>query len=267
MPKKGSVVKTVLCPKCEREIAEYQQHKHYGSKTCKKLNNLRPVPEGELNCIFCNKLCKSVNSIRQHEKRCKCNPNRIDVSDVCGRSSGKGARENQFTKAKKLGLPKPTMSAESIQKGLDTRRSNGKMKHTDETRKKISESMKAAVKRNPGSYSSSNVCGRVKIQYYNGQKFHGGWEVLIAKHLDYMMVKWIRNSNSFEYVYKGKTHLYFPDFYLPDNDMYIEIKGYEVEKDRCKWSVLSNLIVLKLVEITEIKKNNICTKLKNNLIY
>ena len=53
----------------------------------------------------------------------------------------------------------------------------------------------------------------------------------------------------FEYEWENKIHLYFPDFYLPDYDIYIEVKGYERERDRCKWKVVPNLLVLKKKEI------------------
>ena len=37
-----------------------------------------------------------------------------------------------------------------------------------------------------------------------------------------------KNPNSQRY--------YTPDFYLPDEDIYIEIKGYKTIKDEAKWS-------------------------------
>ena len=39
------------------------------------------------------------------------------------------------------------------------------------------------------------------------------------------------------------------DFYISDLDLYVEIKGYETEKDRCKWRDFPHkLIVLKKEE-------------------
>jgi hypothetical protein len=257
----------VVCSECGREIAEYQQQKHYGTKSCKTRRELRSLLVDELNCIHCSKLCKNLNSLRQHEVRCKFNGKRIELTSLYAARANRTKGGNQYTKAKSLGLPKPVRTPETIERTLATRVANGTLYHSDKTKKKISESMKAAVRRNPDAYSSYNVCGRVKIQHYNGQKFHGMWEVLVAKHFDFMHVEWVRNANSFEYEYLDKQRLYFPDFYLPQHDMYVEIKGYEVEKDRYKWNVVTNLIVLKLNDINEIKKNNICTKLKNNLIY
>lgn len=50
-------------------------------------------------------------------------------------------------------------------------------------------------------------------------------------------------------------HLYFPDFYLPDYNLYVEVKGYETERDRCKWAVVKNLLTIKQKELIMIKAN------------
>lgn len=44
-------------------------------------------------------------------------------------------------------------------------------------------------------------------------------------------------------------------FYLPELDLYIEVKGYERERDLAKWKVVPNLRVFKLKEINAIKNN------------
>lgn len=206
-----------------------------------------------LICKFCNKDCVNNNSHRNHERLCKFNPNRQFTPLQDPNFSRKGRKgSNQFTKAKKLGLPKPIISDETRNK---LKIGGQKIVWTEEKRKKHSESMSLAVKRNPDSYTSSNVCGRVKIQEYNGEKFHGKWEIEVAKWLDKNNIKWDRKSiKPFSYFWNNGWHLYFPDFYLNDYDKYIEVKGYETERDRCKWSVVPNLIVLKNKEINQIKK-------------
>ena len=49
-------------------------------------------------------------------------------------------------------------------------------------------------------------------------------------------------------------YLYYPDFYLPDFDRYIEVKGYETDRDKTKYKAVNNLILLKANEINLIKK-------------
>ena len=72
------------------------------------------------NCKYCNKECKNKNSLAQHEIRCKENPEHIIVHSNLGEYLKPGhAHENQYTKAAKLGLPKPIVSEETRKKLSD----------------------------------------------------------------------------------------------------------------------------------------------------
>lgn len=121
-------------------------------------------------CQFCGREAKNIRSNQQHELRCKDNPNRILVKPSYGMLGKKG--HNKFTKAKELGLPSPVVSKESIEKGLETKKKNGSLNHTNESRKRISDSMRIAVEKYPESYSSSNR-GRVKQIIFDDIKFRG----------------------------------------------------------------------------------------------
>ena len=122
-------------------------------------------------------------------------------------------------------------------------------------KKKHSVIMSKVVLDNQESYTSSNVCGRVKVQNYKNEKFHGKWEVEVVKWLEKNNITYIRKVSPFKYFWNGAMHLYFPDFYLPDYDYYVEVKGYETERDVCKWSVVNNLLIIKKKEIQQIKEN------------
>ena len=54
------------------------------------------------------------------------------------------------------------------------------------------------------------------------------WEVAMATRLDELGITWHRDpSMKLEYSTRGgRKRNYIPDFYLPDHDMYIEVKGY-----------------------------------------
>ena len=210
-------------------------------------------------CQYCGKICKNTNSLKQHEIRCKMNPNKINVisnfikynDDI---KSGKIERKykNSFDKAKKLDLPKPKISTKTRE--LIGNAWRGKQ-HTEETKQKISNSMKLAVRNNPNSYSSSNVNGRVKHIEYNGIILDSSWEVIVAKYLDKNNIKWIKPSQGFEYIWNNNIHIYYPDFYLPKYDKYIEVKGYKRERDLYKWKTIQNLIIISSSEINDIKYN------------
>ena len=63
------------------------------------------------------------------------------------------------------------------------------------------------------------------------------WEVACAQRLDELGVSWERDpSIKIKYQTKGKRYRnYIPDFYLPEYDIYIEVKGYWT--DRAKWKM------------------------------
>jgi hypothetical protein len=208
-----------------------------------------------MECQYCIKECKNVNSLRNHERLCKNNPNRqILISNFIGYNKKKKELNikgsNQYIKAEKLGLPKPKISEITKQK---LRLANSKRVYTTEQKLRKSEEMKRAVERNPNSYLKNNVVGRVKNIEYNGVILKGSWELLVAKWLDSKLIKWEHETKSFKYEWNG-TRTYYPDFYLPDYDLFIEVKGYQRDRDLAKWKVVPNLIVFNAKEINQIKK-------------
>jgi hypothetical protein len=114
--------------------------------------------------------------------------------------------------------------------------------------------MKRVVELYPDSYTKNNVVGRVRNIEYNGVKFKGSWELIVVKWFDENHIEWEHETKYFEYEWNGSRR-YYPDFYLPKFDLFIEVKGYETERDREKWKSVPNLIVLKKNEIDLIKKN------------
>lgn len=211
-------------------------------------------------CKFCEKECKNDNSLRNHQRLCRDNPERvIPPKTQKWRDAMKSKKaSNQHIKAKETGVPY-IISEDTRQKMSEANRiRRGPEFWTNERKRKHSRIMHEVVKKNPESYGSSNVCGRVKIEQYKGEKFHGKWEVMVAKWLDKHNIKWIRSSiKPIPYQWGKKYHLYFPDFYLPELDLYIEVKGNEVERDRCKWDAVPNLVVIKLKEIKLIRENKL----------
>ncbi len=62
------------------------------------------------------------------------------------------------------------------------------------------------------------------------------WEVECARRLDELEIRWIRNPNiKLKYLTRSRRpRNYIPDFYLPDHDIYIEVKGYWTDAARHK---------------------------------
>lgn len=207
-----------------------------------------------LLCKFCNQERKNSNSLRNHERLCKSNPQR-DISyfetDTSKLKKTGRPGTNQYIKAKELGLPKPILSDETRKKMSDGSKNRA---WTDERRKNHSESMKLAVAKYPESYTSSNRGRTKQIEKY-GVKFQGKWELAFYEYCLLNNISIVRSNEWFSYKWNGERK-YFPDFYLSEYDVYIEVKGYETERDVAKWSQFpKKLCVIKQEQIAEISNN------------
>ena len=75
------------------------------------------------------------------------------------------------------------------------------------------------------------------------------WEVALANRLDQLEIKWIRNpSIKLKYITRGRrARNYIPDFYLPDHDVYIEVKGYWTDAARHKMKSVQERNPVKII--------------------
>ena len=214
-------------------------------------------------CRFCGRECKNANSLRNHERLCKENPNKQEMywleyggfskyNEKIKNGEIKRKPSNQYIKSEELGLPKPIISDETRKKIGDGWR--GK-KHTPEQLQKLSQSMTKVAKDNP-NYSFSTISKRYKKSIYKGFHMDSSWELIFAQYLDKYNIKWVKNSKGFQYIWDSRERTYYPDFYLEDYDLYIEIKGHETERDKVKYMVIDNLITLYGDTIEVIINNN-----------
>ena len=89
------------------------------------------------------------------------------------------------------------------------------------------------------------------------------WEVMMAMRLDELEVNWERDPKmKLEYRTRGgRKRNYIPDFYLPDLDIYIEVKGYwtDAAKHKMKDIIKRNpgkiCILESLIEIGSLTKD------------
>ena len=203
-------------------------------------------------CKFCNQERKNQNSLRNHQRLCKNNPDRqftpfqnLDFQ----RNKTENGGTNQFVKAKQLGLQAPTVSDEtrrkiSVSNTLRTKewnRENGKKISKTVNEKVISENWHISLAK------------ELHIDY-NGINLHGTWELKYAQYLDANNIKWIRNKESFSYNFEGKNRKYTPDFYLPETNEYVEIKGYKTNKDDAKWNQFPKHLKLLILMRKELKR-------------
>lgn len=176
-------------------------------------------------CIHCNKDFPSGSSHSNHVRRCPKNLERIQ--EVLTPEGRKKIRQRTIDQ-------------------------NNKQWSSPEFRKQHAESMARAVKNNPEAYTSSNR-GRTKQIEIDGVKLQGQWEVDFYKWAKAVGLAPTRPNESFAYEWNGQRW-YHPDFFLPTLDIYIEVKGYETDRDKAKWlSFPKKLVIIKAKEIAEIR--------------
>lgn len=160
----------------------------------------------------------------------------------------KKGHTNQFTKAKKEGR-----KIVSSLKG----KSHPGHPHTEETKQLLREK---ALKSNHRRLLRSTV----KYLTKNGEVIllDSSWEVTLAKRLDEMNVEWIR-PEPLKWIDKtGKKRNYFPDFYLPKYDLYLDPKNpaaVRQQHEKIQWLIknVKNLIIFYTLD--DVKKFSPCS--------
>lgn len=195
-----------------------------------------------MECQYCGRICKNSNSQRNHERLCKHNPNRQYThfsSSVFEAYRKSGTHMNGTLKARSLGLPEPKITPEGRKK-LSERNKTRTAEFYSNISRKVSETVKQKVIN--GEWHTS-LAKRMHYKY-KGVSLHGKWELKYAMWLDDENIPWVRNKDQFDYVFKGVQRKYTPDFYLPDTDEYVEIKGYKTDKDEAKWTQFSKKLTV-----------------------
>ena len=175
-----------------------------------------------MKCQFCSKEYTSKIGFSNHVVRCPSNPSRVIQ----------------------------TLTPQGREKIIAK---NKAYRHTEETKKKLSESMKKAVLANPEAYSSSNR-GRTKQIIVDGVKLQGQWEVDFYLWAKEKGLNPKRPDQAFKYEWNGERW-YHPDFYIESLDLYVEVKGYETDRDRAKWNYFpKQLKIVRKEDIMAIRK-------------
>ena len=168
-------------------------------------------------CKHCKKEFEelSIANKANHSRWCNDNPKRIEYTEklISAREGIKNPR-NQFVKAKDEGR-----TIVSTMKGKPSTRKD--YKHTPESLEKIREKALASDHRRlvKSTRSYTQVDGTQVL-------LDSSWEESLARRLDSLDVVWIRPAKPIQWVdVLGKTHNYFPDFYLPIQDLYLDPKN------------------------------------------
>lgn len=213
----------VICDLCGKEISRSNIQKHLKSHELnpeKHTGKSHHVTHDGLNCIFCGRLCKNKNSLAQHETRCNNNPNKIVNK---GNTTSHAAWNKGLTKETDERVLKNSIASGNAQRGLPGR------KHTEAEKRKISTSMKAVRQENPFWH-----CGNNRRGSYKGYWCDSSWELAYVIYCLDHNISITRNIEYFPYIFEENERSYFPDFYLPELCLYVEIKGYMNDRSLCK---------------------------------
>lgn len=209
--------------------------------------------ENEFICKFCGNHCKNGNSLRNHERLCKLNPERQESSWVKWNETheawNKGLTKETDERLKKFG---EALSAKY--KGTEEGKRIFGHPHTEETKRKMSE---LAKQRHFGGWHTSRTIE------YKGIKLDSQYEFVVAKELDENQIKWERPSY---FIWKddtGNEHRYYPDFYLPEYNVYLDPKNdYLIENKSARFGITD---VEKIKKVSEQNNIKILILDKNNL--
>lgn len=211
----------------------------------------------DLFCKYCGKQCKSLNSLKNHEIRCKFNENRnlkalkglTEFNRDC--QSGKAKKTNQYLKARLEN--KEYHTKESTRQKLSESQKRIEESRGPEERKKISEKISRTIRARIEEGTWHNSISK-KLQYsYKNEIYDSSWEILFVKFLEEKGYNWKRNEETFPYFF-GKDRLYRPDFYIEDTQTYVEIKGFVRKKDLAKWSRFPKNKNLKIIYQKDLEK-------------
>ena len=126
--------------------------------------------------------------------------------------------------------------------------------HTKEAKKKISKANTGMQR--PDMEGKNNInygkCIKFFKCMYEEIGIRSGWEVKYAKYLDKHKIEWTYEPTTFEL----ENTTYTPDFYLKDEDKYVEIKGrwFRDSKLKTKEVVERYNINLEVLQLKDLKK-------------
>lgn len=236
----------VDCPHCKetfKNLRAMKMHEKFCDSNPNMVRKNKPVDDNKICCVGCKRvyLAKNLNS---HIEKCYY----MDGRERAIKMGNKWARINRPPMYMKVNLTEE--EKKDPQSAMMKRwRSDPKNKQ------RLCEIAQKAYRDNPEyRLALQKRGGRCKTYEHNDLFLQGTWELSVAKSMDLENIDYTNRLKPFEYEWKNGVHLYYPDFYLPKYDLYIEVKGYEVERDHAKWKAVPNLVVLRQPEINRIKK-------------
>jgi len=193
-------------------------------------------------CIYCQRDCVNPGGLKAHQPYCKSNPNREQrtKSPNAHRKKGSVAWNKGLTKATNPTLARPNQIGKRFGASLSG--------HTEESKRKIGI----------GGRKSGHRRLVKSVRPYTRKDgsiimLDSSWEEVVAMRLDDLNINWIRPDPIKWFDANGLDHHYFPDFYLPDYDIYLDPKNpqaFKVQQPKiiCLREQIPNLFFLRTLD-------------------
>lgn len=171
-------------------------------------------------CSICSKKFQTVRGLRSHKWRAHTDEGQSHKPIKPGTRS---AWNKGLTKCNDERVAKNSVNA-----GLSRRGRPGHA-HTLKTKMEISERM-----------SGNNNGGRCKWFTVDNKKVQGTWEFNFAIELNRRNIDWEPHPKPpWKFFRDGKECNYTPDFYIKEDDLFLELKGYWWGNDKEKMNLIS----------------------------
>jgi hypothetical protein len=205
-------------------------------------------------CKHCGLNFESLSTSQRanHSRWCDNNPKK---DEYIKSNSGKQFQNPEVIKKRSLSIKLAHKNGkydyDSVsKKSYQTKLKNGSHLHTEEMKQHLREK----------ALASNHRRLRRGIVEYRGVMLDSSWELELAKRLDELCINWIRPDPIKWLDNDDVTHNYFPDFYLPDYDLYLDPKNpHAIKVQSEKLEILlrqyNNIKIISSLE--ECKKFNI----------
>jgi len=226
-----------ICPECGSPttyIDKWQNaYKKYCSEECKKKGIIKNIEKTSLNkygVSNVNKLRSIRNKIKKTNKKIYGNSCPMQNSNI-----QKTIRENNL---KNLGVELPFQSNKIQKKGTKTRKEKYGVEYTYQSQKLLEKIKQTNVIKYgmPNPIQNSDIFRKQQlsglfIKKYKDLFYQGSYELDFLERYSSSMN--IQRAPFIKYRFKKKERIYYPDFYLAEKKLIIEIKNkYLAKRDK-----------------------------------